>query len=823
MRLRHLLLQGTRPVFWVLLRVLPPRRYAVVHGWPTLEGNVVELLPDLTRRYSGPVHWLVDGDPSVALRHLQDKGLAPQVRVVPKASVRAVWLATTAEVTFFTHGLFSAVVPPPSRLVVNLWHGDGPKANDHAGDIRSTVVVTGTRMWQRYKAETFNVRERDVAWTGNPRGNALLRGLSREQWQRLGLDPDDTLVLWLPTFRVGRNEEGLVWQDGVPLSGRGDLHDLREVATRPRLSLVVKPHPMDRDDYSQLGIRVLTDDDLRDAGVALYELLGSSAAVISDTSSAWVDYLPLDRPVAFFLPDIDELASHRGFNVPDLRAILPGPVLRDVADVRAFLEAVVQDGGAAAREYATERDRVGAAPLGNAADRLLDWLDDYQRSRGRTTLFGADAAGRLREQGSMKVAISCPFNENAVWALSRTASADARLVERLTPRWDLTGRTADRLARALRRPAGLTRFAERKTAKAAASRLPEDVPVSVLTEVVRLAGAGYRTPLTPLLGHYAWKAQFDRRASRALDSSGIDVLIGMPGSCLRTFQRHDRPLRVFHAIDTHPRARNAALRETYGRRARREIYPDVLTRRIEEELASADVVLVPSRLVEDGMVRAGVDPGKIRLVPYGVDLRGFSVRPEVVTAPSDGRPRLIFVGQICLRKGVPLLIDAVRGQDVHLSLAGQVFDRSIVADLPGNVSLLGVLTPSELAHVYNEHDAMVLPTVDDACSLVVAEAAACGLRVVTTSANGAAELLPPGHVVVPPRDVAALREVVGSLAVLDLADREELSRAIRSASDRRIRSWDDYANEVYAVLGERLAAPAPIGRAVTAPGSRPVR
>jgi len=115
--------------------------------------------------------------------------------------------------------------------------------------------------------------------------------------------------------------------------------------------------------------------------------------MISDTSSAWVDYLPLDRPVAFFLPDIDELASHRGFNVPDLSAILPGPVLRDVGDVRDFLEAVVSDRVRPRGAHLARRARVGTAPLGNAANRLLDWLDAYQVARGRRPLFAGSPSG----------------------------------------------------------------------------------------------------------------------------------------------------------------------------------------------------------------------------------------------------------------------------------------------------------------------------------------------------------------------------------------------------------------------------------------------
>jgi CDP-glycerol glycerophosphotransferase (TagB/SpsB family) len=390
-RVRHLLVRWTRPVVWVLLRVLSARHHAVIHGWPPLEGNVVELLPGLGRRYPHKVFWLVDGDLTVAHRHTRDHGL-DSVEVVPKDSARAVWLALTSEVTFFTHGLFTAVTPPPNRLVVNLWHGDGPKATTHARDISSTVAVTGALMWKQYKAQLFGLREEDVAWTGNPRSDALLRGLSVEQWHRLGFDPLKHLVLWLPTFRVGRNAEGLAWADGTPLSNRSDLRDLQGADRHPGVTLVVKPHPMDRDDYSSMGIRVLTDADLQDAGVALYELLGSSTALISDTSSVWVDYLALERPVAFFLPDAEEIESARGFNVPDLVTILPGPVLGDVRDLQQYLETLARDPADPELLYRAQRERIGGAPLGGVPERLLDWLDDYQMARGRRALFLPDRA-----------------------------------------------------------------------------------------------------------------------------------------------------------------------------------------------------------------------------------------------------------------------------------------------------------------------------------------------------------------------------------------------------------------------------------------------
>jgi glycosyltransferase involved in cell wall biosynthesis len=310
--------------------------------------------------------------------------------------------------------------------------------------------------------------------------------------------------------------------------------------------------------------------------------------------------------------------------------------------------------------------------------------------------------------------------------------------------------------------------------------------------------------VTPFLGQYAWKILFDRRAGAALRSEGLDVVIGMPGSCRTTFSRHSRPLKVFHAIDTHPRSRNRALYATYGPRARGEAYSAGLIRRIEDELALADVVLAPSRLVVDGMVEHGVAPEKLVHCAYGVDLDRFAVGDPATGEDVRSRPRLIFVGQISLRKGVPLLLEAVRDLDLDLTLAGPVFDRSLVRDLPKNVTLLGVLSPTELSRTYDRHDALVLPSVDDACSLVVAEAAAKGLRVVTTTANGSAELLSVSHLVIPPGDQERLQQALSSLGVLDGAARRRYSEEFRSGEDARSRAWSSYADRVFVALDQRL-------------------
>jgi CDP-glycerol glycerophosphotransferase len=336
----------TRSLAWLVLRLLPPQRHAVVHGWPDSEGNAVEVVRALRRRYRGTVVWLLDdpdyAGPSSAVPELR---AGPGLRRLRKNSPAAIWYSLTAELTLFTHGLYTAVRPPRSRLVVNLWHGDGPKITRDVDLIRSTVVVSGSRLWGDYKLELFGLGRQALALTGNPRTDQFAEPVPPAALAQLGLRAAGPRVLWLPTYRQARGPRSRQWSDGEGLTGSDDVQAIARAlageAEARGVELLVKPHPLDADDYGALGIRVLRDEQLRDAGVTLYQLMGSCTALLSDISSAWVDYLVLDRPIAFFVPDLADRQARGLLNVPDLEALLPGPRLLTPEQARAFLGAVV--------------------------------------------------------------------------------------------------------------------------------------------------------------------------------------------------------------------------------------------------------------------------------------------------------------------------------------------------------------------------------------------------------------------------------------------------------------------------------------------------
>ena len=93
------------------------------------------------------------------------------------------------------------------------------------------------------------------------------------------------------------------------------------------------------------------------------------------------------------------------------------------------------------------------------------------------------------------------------------------------------------------------------------------------------------------------------------------------------------------------------------------------------------------------------------------------------------------------------------------------------------------------------------PTFYDPCSLVVLEALACGLPVVTTRYNGAAELMNPpadGLVIADPHDAPALAAAVTRM--LDRGYRVTASQAARQAASRW--TFDHHYRALLDVFGE---------------------
>ncbi|WP_395245661.1 CDP-glycerol glycerophosphotransferase family protein [Agromyces sp. MMS24-K17] len=367
-----------------IVAIAPKRPHLVINGYPVDEGNAVEMLRVSAERYPGRICWLVpDVDEARAVLAAAGADPGHRVEVVPHRSLSGLWWFATAEVSMFTHGVYGNPGRVRRKTMVNLWHGGGFKGHimsDERGrpTISSDYLVASTRKFGLARARECRLPEGGLLLTGNPRVDQFARAHGAPL-DRLGIDRSRPFVLWMPTFRKNKGR-GLTasWSDVVG-EGQPDVNAVMagcvDLLSRAHgLAVVVKPHPQDAESRAVPGAVVVTNEDLRAAGVQLYELIGAAAGLLTDYSSVWIDYLALDRPIAFVVPDEEGYAAGRGFDPPDALDWLPGPKLHDQADVRAFA-ADVESGGEASRARRREvAAEIGHAAGADVAHRILDEL-----------------------------------------------------------------------------------------------------------------------------------------------------------------------------------------------------------------------------------------------------------------------------------------------------------------------------------------------------------------------------------------------------------------------------------------------------------------
>lgn len=222
----------------------------------------------------------------------------------------------------------------------------------------------------------------------------------------------------------------------------------------------------------------------------------------------------------------------------------------------------------------------------------------------------------------------------------------------------------------------------------------------------------------------------------------------------------------------------------------------------EHEIACR--VVVGGTYARDTLVAQGIDAAKIRVNPYGVEWSRFE-SPPAIGSPSTRPLRFLFVGSVSARKGVPVLLDAWRKiapRGAELWLAGRVGAResSLIPALPG-LRVLGHIPNAEMARLYAQCDVFVFPSLFEGFALVILEALAAGLPVISTPHTGAVDAVTQTGLgqVVEAGSVDALAE--GMRRYLEAPPTRSL---VKSAAMplRDVFSWDAYGDRWAALLKE---------------------
>ena len=157
----------------------------------------------------------------------------------------------------------------------------------------------------------------------------------------------------------------------------------------------------------------------------------------------------------------------------------------------------------------------------------------------------------------------------------------------------------------------------------------------------------------------------------------------------------------------------------------------------EAEWALADAIMVNSQWTLDALVQQGVPTDKIHIVPLAYEAEASYHEPSPTPLKADCEPlRVLFLGQVNLRKGIQYLLEAARllqGASIQIDVAGPIsIADQFVVKAPANVRFHGAVTRDRVREFYSRADVFVLPTISDGFALTQLEAMAHGLPVVTT-------------------------------------------------------------------------------------------
>lgn len=163
----------------------------------------------------------------------------------------------------------------------------------------------------------------------------------------------------------------------------------------------------------------------------------------------------------------------------------------------------------------------------------------------------------------------------------------------------------------------------------------------------------------------------------------------------------------------------------------------------QEECDLADKVMVNSEWSKSALVRAGIDEGKITIIPLAFEPPAEShafVRSFPDRFDSERPLRVLFLGQIKEQKGITSLFGAIRllaGDPVEFWFVGSAHT-NVKSEIAANpqVKFFGLVPRSEVGNYYRDADVFVFPTHSDGFGLTQLEAQAWKLPVVASTNCG---------------------------------------------------------------------------------------
>lgn len=268
----------------------------------------------------------------------------------------------------------------PEQRFLSLWHGTPLKTlgKDNLGQffehknsarnfLQATHICSPNPHTSRVLIDRYDLAgllPGRIAETGYPRIDRTVCSTEEQRRslrKRLGIGPEEPVVLYAPTWR------GIMGKEAFDLERLKT--DVIRLSTLPARFLFRGHHLTEKLLASlDLGVQVVS------AEIDTNELLAIVDVLVTDYSSILFDFLPLRKPILYYVYDCEEYSRTRGlyFDMDEM----PGPKCHTVDELMAEISHLLQEGKFRIEDSAHEAAVQRFCPYedGQASERVANWF-----------------------------------------------------------------------------------------------------------------------------------------------------------------------------------------------------------------------------------------------------------------------------------------------------------------------------------------------------------------------------------------------------------------------------------------------------------------
>jgi len=280
-----------------------------------------------------------------------------------------------------------------------------------------------------------------------------------------------------------------------------------------------------------------------------------------------------------------------------------------------------------------------------------------------------------------------------------------------------------------------------------------------------------------------------------------DVLLALSGCGLKSgnFFKENNKIYICERSSSHILFINEILKEEYAKYGIKFNIDQRIIKRELKEYEQSDFVLVPSKFAQNTFKKYNIFKTKVLTFPSNNMI--FKSKNKKKIFFSSNKFKIIYVGSLSLRKGLPYLLDAFnrlnfKGKELHLVGLKTNDYRLFKHKIDFSKTILhGHLSQSKVNNLLNKSDVFVMPSLEEGAAIAVAQAMNTGLPVIVTKNTGWEEVVrkkSTGYVI----DIRnskilyqKLNHLIKNKSILEKFSRNSLKYS-------KNKTWDNYVSQL---------------------------